>query len=316
MALPNSGPITMAMIAAEIGISASGLSLNDSRVRQLAGKPSGAISFADLLGKAWAYLNSINCDAVSYNGGESMLLRLLSVDSNTSWTATCFLRAANSAAIRSRGSNQWELHPTRYDYNCWGDATIRVTGAGKTIDWNFPRYYVASWSVSCFTADCLVLMADGSLKRIDSIVEGDFVRTAVGVSRVSGIDKPVLGKRTLYSFKGGMKTSGEHSIWSRDATGKQWWATHDMEQWRHEAESGYGPSFDQLPYDLTGGNVVWEYATVDGWSKEAALPVPAAPDTQLYHLLLDTGGSYFVNGYLVSSMADSGGVDWHNFTVE
>lgn len=43
----------MAQVAAEIGISASGLSLNDSRVRQLAGRPSGAISFADLRGKSW-----------------------------------------------------------------------------------------------------------------------------------------------------------------------------------------------------------------------------------------------------------------------
>lgn len=53
MALPNSGPITMAQVAAEIGISASGLSLDDSRVRTLAARPAGAISFADLLGKSW-----------------------------------------------------------------------------------------------------------------------------------------------------------------------------------------------------------------------------------------------------------------------
>lgn len=317
MALPSSGPITMAQIAAEIGISASGLSLNDSRVRQLAGRPSGGISFSDLLGKAWAYLNSIYCDSVAISNGEAARFRLLSVDSNTSWTATCFLRAQRAVRLRGSGTNQWDMSPTRYDDgNCYGDVTIRVTGAGKTIDWNFPRYYVASFSVSCFTEDCLVLMADGSLKRIDAVVEGDFVRTAVGVSRVSGVDKPILGQRTLYGFKGGMKTSGEHSIWSRDAQGNQWWVTHDMEQWLREAASGQGPNFDQRPYDLTGGNVLWDYATVDGWSTEAALPVPAAPDTQLYHLLLDTGGSYFVNGYLVSSMADSGGVDWHNFKLE
>lgn len=53
MALPSSGAITMAMVAAEIGISASGLSLDDSRVRTLAARPAGAISFADLLGKSW-----------------------------------------------------------------------------------------------------------------------------------------------------------------------------------------------------------------------------------------------------------------------
>ena len=43
MALPSSGSISMAQVAAELGISATGLSFNDSRVRALAGVPSGAI---------------------------------------------------------------------------------------------------------------------------------------------------------------------------------------------------------------------------------------------------------------------------------
>ncbi|WP_201401938.1 hypothetical protein [Kaistia sp. 32K] len=42
----------MADVAAELGIPSAGLSLNDSRVRALAGKPTGAISFADLRGKS------------------------------------------------------------------------------------------------------------------------------------------------------------------------------------------------------------------------------------------------------------------------
>lgn len=52
MTLPASGPISMSDIAAELGISAQGLSLGDSRVRALAGKPSGPISFSDLYGKS------------------------------------------------------------------------------------------------------------------------------------------------------------------------------------------------------------------------------------------------------------------------
>ena len=39
MALPSSGSITMAMIATELGISPTGLSLNDSRGRTLARVP-------------------------------------------------------------------------------------------------------------------------------------------------------------------------------------------------------------------------------------------------------------------------------------
>ena len=51
MALPASGSIQMAQVAAELGISPTGLSFNDSRVRALAGVPSGAISMAILYGK-------------------------------------------------------------------------------------------------------------------------------------------------------------------------------------------------------------------------------------------------------------------------
>lgn len=52
MALPSTGPITLQMIADELGISATGLTLNNSAVRALAGKPSGPISMGDLRGKS------------------------------------------------------------------------------------------------------------------------------------------------------------------------------------------------------------------------------------------------------------------------
>lgn len=52
MTLPATGPISMSMVAAELGISATGLSLNDSSVRNLASKPSGIISMSDLYGKS------------------------------------------------------------------------------------------------------------------------------------------------------------------------------------------------------------------------------------------------------------------------
>lgn len=53
MALPATGTITAAMVNVELGRAATApFSLNDSAVRTLAGKPSGAISFADLRGKS------------------------------------------------------------------------------------------------------------------------------------------------------------------------------------------------------------------------------------------------------------------------
>ena len=51
MTLPTSGPISLGMVAQELGISLP-LSLGDPRVRALAGKPSGPISLGDLRGKS------------------------------------------------------------------------------------------------------------------------------------------------------------------------------------------------------------------------------------------------------------------------
>lgn len=52
MALPGSGAISMVQVADELQIPATGLSLGDSRVRSLAGKPDGMISMSDLHGKS------------------------------------------------------------------------------------------------------------------------------------------------------------------------------------------------------------------------------------------------------------------------
>lgn len=66
MTLQASGTITMAQIAAELGISATGLSLNDSRVRTLAARPSGSISMSDFYGKSSSFNFTVT---TSNNGG-------------------------------------------------------------------------------------------------------------------------------------------------------------------------------------------------------------------------------------------------------
>lgn len=316
MALPSSGPITMAMVAAEIGISASGLSLNDSRVRTLAGRPSGSVSFANLLGKAWAYLNGITCTSL-HLGDDGYRYTLTSVDTNTSYTATAFYREQKRMEPIVRiGTNQWQAYSYSYD-EAYASVTIRVTAAGKTIDWNFPRHYFQrQQSGSCFTADSLVLMADGSLRRIDEVQVGEFVRTAVGVGRVWKVHKPKLGDRPLVSFNGRCKTSAEHSLWTRTAN-DEYWSTRDIEQWTFEGATGQGPTSPDKPIiDLTSeqGSEV-EFATVDGWHRTSwQYHDDASADTQLYNLRLDDGGSYFVDGYLVSSrFSVDNSVDWINF---
>lgn len=53
------GTITLADVATELGVSSSGINLNQTNVRKLAEKPSGIISLNDLRGKSWN-LNIIN----------------------------------------------------------------------------------------------------------------------------------------------------------------------------------------------------------------------------------------------------------------
>lgn len=171
-------------------------------------------------------------------------------------------------------------------------------------------------TASCFPAGSMITMADGSEKPIELIQVGDVVKTAVGTSEVYQIDLPILGQRPMYEFEDGRcKTSGEHSMWSREpGTEHEWWATRDMKQWEFEAENGFGPNFDPKPFDLSNmENTHWEFATLNGWVNTTWHRVETSPDTQLYHLLLIRGGSYYVDGYLVSSMADSGGVDWETY---
>lgn len=65
MTLPATGNISLGMVGLELGI-AMPLSLGDSRVRTLAGKPSGAISLTDLRGKTHStYVPpSIDCETL------------------------------------------------------------------------------------------------------------------------------------------------------------------------------------------------------------------------------------------------------------
>jgi hypothetical protein len=81
MALPSSGPISLSDVNVELGLSATAqISLNDTAVRNLFGKASGAIAMSDGYGKANEFAFSIVSNQTNAN------LRTLAV--NAGWNQT------------------------------------------------------------------------------------------------------------------------------------------------------------------------------------------------------------------------------------
>lgn len=70
MALPSTGPLSMSQVNVELGYAANRqISLGDSAVRALAGRPSGSISFSHLRGKSASVVVSVT---IGYQGGQSL----------------------------------------------------------------------------------------------------------------------------------------------------------------------------------------------------------------------------------------------------
>lgn len=313
MTLPSSGAISLSQVNTELGLSATAsISLGSSNVRTLAGVASGAISMSNLRGKSNTVPPTIGIASVSDGNTDIVYLSLGGTPTPT--TTGGWVSGGVGIAVTKNSQTQYT-----FSTNVGGTktGTYRFTATNSAGSAYVDRY-ITTWSPqSCFVAGSLVTMADGALRAIESIEVGEWIKTAVGVAQVTELYRPILGERTLYAMADGKcVTSGEHSLWSRNPeTGEQWWATRDIEQWRYEASTGDGPNFNgHEPFDLTHSEgSLWGFATESGWIDTTWHSVPASPSTQLYHLLLDTGGSYFVDGYLVSSIADTGGVDWETF---
>lgn len=305
IAIGNTGYI----VGGSYGLSSAGV-----KGRTIGGKNSVWTQYASMTGRG--------------NWGDSLYVNL-SLSKAGATVSGQWISGGATISVIKLSETQYQFTSTGalspYTYNYWRDGVFRFTmTSGSETDY-FDMYIRVGDKrkvstvehKSCFVAGSIVTMADGSLRAIETIDVGEWVRTAVGVAQVTELYLPTLGDRTLYAMEDGKcQTSGEHSLWSRDpASGEQWWATRDMVQWRDEAITGDGPNFNgHEPFDLTSAEgTSWDFATEEGWINTTWHAVPASPDTQLYHLLLDTGGSYFVDGYLVSSIADTGGVDWETF---
>lgn len=319
----------MSQINVELGATAgTSRNLGHAAVRGLAAKSSGTIAFSDLRGKSSLKFSSISYNNIGGMDSQDYWVITLNVTSSGSWTSSGSLlyvrgSADNQTILKKVSQSRYELYCYHQYYGGYAKVRFTVTNGStsQTLDTVELSVTGPQPPSSCFTGDSLVRMADGSLRRIDTVQVGEEVRTAVGTARVWKVHMPKLAHRQLVSFDGRAKTSAEHSFWTRDRDGRQWWSTRDMQQWIYEGTTGQGPWFgeDNLPFDLTNRlGEEWDFATETGWETTAwQVHEGADPETQLYNLRLDDGGSYFVDGFLVSSRAsEDNDIDWLNFVWE
>ena len=154
-----------------------------------------------------------------------------------------------------------------------------------------PAQPVSGRQPCCFVADTLVLMEDGSHKRIADIEIDDIVIGCTGHNKVIGIEIPKLGDRELYTLNGNHPAwfTAEHPFYVLD----KGWASIDPDQTFEDHKFKVG--------SLTIGDIVEKYT---GSEEITSITVfNNDPELPVYNLLLDGDHTYFANDYLVHNKA-------------
>lgn len=165
----------------------------------------------------------------------------------------------------------------------------------------------------------LVTMADGSLKPLNEVTVGDKVQgPANTLGEVLGVKKVLLGQRQVVMFDN-FKLVGapEVPIWAiNTATGLAWWATRDEVLSAVDIQARIGKLLSEKPpYDFTENALPIQYGATDGWRQHESIRADTMPNLELIELLVDNSEAYFVDGYLVTTNANSGSFDWANFKL-
>lgn len=176
---------------------------------------------------------------------------------------------------------------------------------------------------SCFVAGALVAMADGSFKKIEDIVPGDYVQGRYGeANAVLALDRVTLGQRPLYQINGHHYTTDEHPHWT--ARGPAALNPSSLEgDWGHKhpiiLQSGKTvyrenigltrPVQTMRKTDLLVG--MNRMHTIDRIEK-----MTAQPSLQLYNLVLGGSHTYFIDGYLVTGWPREDDFDYDIWTAK
>ncbi|MBF0270213.1 MAG: hypothetical protein HQL44_16645 [Alphaproteobacteria bacterium] len=135
---------------------------------------------------------------------------------------------------------------------------------------------------ACFVAGTEVLMADGKVKEIEDVVEGEWVRGANGqINQVLALHRPKLGNKHLYSVNGPVAfVTGDHPFMTTGG-----WKSIDP------------TTSEKLnPGLVVGALVVGDMLVTDsGEEKIVRLErATASPETQLYNFSVSNNQTFFV----------------------
>ena len=144
---------------------------------------------------------------------------------------------------------------------------------------------------SCFIAGTKVLMSNDSLKNIEDIQVGEFVKGMSGDNEVLALDRTVLGKRRLYSINGGNYfVTAEHPFMTKDG-----WKSIDANATLKENHLAFSDESSMGTLDvgdilITSGDEV-EIESISLKSGDSQM--------QLYNFALSGDHTYNADGYLV-----------------
>ena len=149
---------------------------------------------------------------------------------------------------------------------------------------------------SCFVADTLVTLADGSSKPIQDIAVGDELKAVSGSNTVIALIKPLLGNQNIYSInnKDAFFTANHPFLTT------EWWKSFDPETTKKEIPDLKISKLEIGDILITEGEEVL-ITNVFASSRDA--------DTQLYNFELDGDHTYYANGYAVHNKYEPGSFD-------
>jgi hypothetical protein len=240
------------------------------------------------------------------------------VDRDGTWVETY-------SSLSDMGRMAWKGR--RFGFNADDDDTIQIYVPYNDYD-NYPTYgeteepadesveteveYTVDTDGSCFIAGTMILMADGTQKKIEDVKIGDVLMGEKGShNTVLDFDRPNLGSRQLYSINGSEPfVTADHPLRAVDG----WRCIHPpgtegrpRKTLQHHIDY-YGVDHGVETTQLVIGDVLIKIAA-DGISsmieKIDSVVGHNMPDQVVYNFMLDGNHTYYADGYLThNSCAD------------